>query len=126
MRRLAGVLTIALAACGGGGGDGAGPAWPKSAGWEAPEDWKEDGGESIEPQLAAEAAAIEASEEPEPEPSADVEVTVEVDPAPVPDEPPETPDTPEIDFAEDEAIIIEGELDETEPEPETSPAPRAP
>lgn len=53
---------LLLTACGG----NRGPAWPKSAGTVAVEEWKEDGGESIEPQTAS-ATAVERSAEPTPE-----------------------------------------------------------
>lgn len=53
---------LLLASCGG----NRGPAWPKSAGAVTVDEWKEDGGESIEPQ-ASRATAIERSAEPTPE-----------------------------------------------------------
>jgi hypothetical protein len=48
-------------------GCGGGPAWPRSAGTVAVEDWKEDGGESIAPHTSR-ASAIERSAEPVVEP----------------------------------------------------------
>ena len=56
---VAGIL-LALAGC---GGAGRGPAWPRSAGTVASEDWSEDGGESIAPHTTR-AAAVEQSAEP--------------------------------------------------------------
>lgn len=64
--RSAGLALLAtgwLSALGCGGG---GPAWPKSAGTVAVEEWTEDGGESIAPHTTR-ATAVERSAEPTPE-----------------------------------------------------------
>lgn len=69
------VLCLFAAACGGSRAHE--PAWPKS---QPVESWEEDGGESIEPKVAADVAAVESSDEP---PADSYEVTVEIDePAP--------------------------------------------
>ena len=53
---------LVIAACGGGGDRG--PAWPRSAGTELPDDASDDGGESLEPRSTAHpAAAIEIAED---------------------------------------------------------------
>jgi hypothetical protein len=103
VRRLV-VLTL-LAACGKPAAS-SGPAWPKSAGWEPVEDWKEDGGESIEPRNADDVAAIESSDDPVP--AGSTETTVEVTPEPPPADAPTPP--PAVEPVPDETIIIEGEL----------------
>ena len=60
-------LALALAACG--RAPAAGPAWPKSAGTVAPEDYRDDGGESIQPH-PHHVAAIEVATDPSPPASA--------------------------------------------------------
>jgi hypothetical protein len=67
-RHLSGAMVLAslLAAACGGKQSSPGPAWPESAGTVIPDDYKEDGGESIDPKVAA-SASIEASSKPEPE-----------------------------------------------------------
>lgn len=102
MRRLV-VLTL-LAACGKPAAS-SGPAWPKSAGWEPVEDWKEDGGESLAPR-GDDVAAIEGSDDSAP--AGDTETTVEVTPEPPPPDAPTPP--PGVEPVPDETIIIEGEL----------------
>lgn len=109
---LAAALVIpGLGGCGGrAGADG--PAWPKSAGWDIPDDWKDDGGESIAP-ATGHVAAVETSADAPPEvteaPADDEIVIEEPELVPDPDEPP--PDDPTLyDFSSDETIIIEGEL----------------
>lgn len=115
--RIAGLLTVALlAACGGGKASSSGPAWPKSAGWETPKDWKEDGGESLAPQVPDEVAAVEISDEPTAE--GGTKVTVEVSPA-LPTDAPTPPPEPPVEFVPEETIIIEGEI--AEPAPQTAP-----
>lgn len=60
-RRLSSfALLSCLCSCAGNSG---GPAWPKSAGTVASEDWSEDGGESIAP-FTTRAVAVERSAEP--------------------------------------------------------------
>lgn len=114
MRRfslLALTLALALAGCGG-KATSSGPAWPASAGWVTPATWQEDGGESIEPRVTDEVAAIESSDDP----SGDTTVDVDIDPTiddtfleevPAVDAPP-----PPFDetYVPEETIIIEGEL----------------
>ncbi len=56
------VALASLAGCGG----ASGPAWPKSAGSVVVDEWKDDGGESIDPH-ASRATAVERSAEPAPE-----------------------------------------------------------
>jgi len=126
--RLAGILlALSVAACGG-KATASGPAWPKSAGWETPEDWKEDGGQSIDPE-SSEVAAVESSDEPGA--GADGEAVTTVEPeAPPADAPIPDPETPEIEIVPEEAIIIEGEMPEEppaeEPPAEEPPPPDAP
>jgi hypothetical protein len=61
----AAAVAVVQGACGGRqGGD---PAWPESAGSMVPDDWKEDGGESLEPDVPAEVAALETTAEVEEE-----------------------------------------------------------
>jgi hypothetical protein len=111
--RLAGIaVTLALAACGG-KRDASGPAWPKSAGWDLPEDWKEDGGESIDP-VDDGVAQVERAEEPAATPAVSVEVTPEEPPADAPTPPPGDAPPPDEPVPE-ETIIIEGELPEEPP-----------
>jgi len=98
---------ILLAACGGRAAS-RGPAWPKSAGWEKPDTWQEDGGESLAPR-EQHLSAVETSDDAaaDVEPAADIDTTtVEVTPGPTPDGP--VPDDATPPPAEGE-IIIEGE-----------------
>jgi hypothetical protein len=106
--------TLLAAACGGRSSSPE-PAWPKSAGWETPDTWEEDGGESLEPR-ADHLSAVEDSEPEvlpeEPVESSPEDVMLEAQPE-VPSSSDASPDaTP------DGAIIIEGE-----PPPETSVSP---
>ena len=111
MRRF---LVLALLVACGKPAASSGPAWPKSAGWEPVEDWKEDGGESIEPQVPEEVAAVEHGDEPKAEGDADTKTTVEVSPEPLPE--------PPVESVPEETIIIEGELP-PDPPPDAPPPP---
>jgi hypothetical protein len=101
----AGVVSATLAACG--GASKSGPAWPKSAGNMTPDTWEEDGGESIEPRVASDAAPVESGSDPlfdfldfnlDATPPPPDTTQVEVTPAPPPDE-----------VLPEETIIIEGD-----------------
>jgi hypothetical protein len=105
LRRVIVVSALLSAACGGKPKD-TGPAWPKSAGWETPETWEEDGGESLEPKAGGDVAQMEHSED---APTLDEILAVEL-----PDEPPPepTPEEPKVDdtfVPEETIIIIEGD-----------------
>jgi len=70
MRTLAALL-VALAACGG----SKGPAWPKSAGTERLGEATDDGGESLEPRVPSEVAAVEYGGLPQPSAKPEVRAT---------------------------------------------------
>ena len=86
--------------------------WPKSAGTDPVEDWRDDGGHSLEPRAAA--VAVEQSKDKQPEPAASntepTAPTTEVAPAlsTKPDDPPATtkPDEPPPEIMLQEEIII--------------------
>ena len=59
---LASLVALGIAACGGAQKS----AWPKSAGTERLGEPKDDGGESLEPRVPSEVAAVEAGGAPEP------------------------------------------------------------
>lgn len=108
MHRLSSCLiALWLAACGGAAQTG--PAWPKSAGSMVPDDWREDGGESLEPQVVAEVSEDEDEDE---EVAAEEVVADEVVEA-VEDKPADAeepaPDAPSVDIPADE-ILIEEEI----------------
>jgi hypothetical protein len=99
MRLFAAGLLVALSACG--GARDRGPAWPKSAGTVSPDDYKDDGGESLEPR-PSHVAAIEVA--PDETPSADVKAAA----APAADKGTATsPDTPPTPTTETIEIQIE-------------------
>jgi len=88
-----------------------GPAWPRSAGTDIPKDWHDDGGESLDPRVPAEVAALEEPSDDEEE-VADEAVEDTADAAATPDE--KAADKPAADQPSDEIlfeeeIIIEGE-----------------
>jgi hypothetical protein len=99
---------VTAGACGGRhGGD---PAWPESAGSMVPDDWKDDGGESLEPDVPAEVAALETTAEVEEETADEVVEAVADEPADATpaaaaaeDAPVET--APDEIFVEEEIII---------------------
>jgi hypothetical protein len=68
VRLVLSLIVVAAAACGG-KQSSSGPAWPESAGTVIPDDYKEDGGESLEPKVAS---SVEASGKPEPAKTTDV------------------------------------------------------
>jgi hypothetical protein len=108
------VIALAIAAVGiptigCGGRQASGPAWPESAGSMVPDDWKEDGGESLEPDAPAEVAALETAEEVEAEEVDEVAEAVVDEPAQAaPSAAPAAEDTP-AETAPDE-IFVEEEI----------------
>jgi hypothetical protein len=107
------VIALAVAAsipsAGCGGRKASGPAWPESAGSMVPDDWKEDGGESLEPDAPAEVAALETAEEVEAEEVDEIaEAVVDEPAAAAPAAAPATEDTP-VETAPDE-IFVEEEI----------------
>jgi hypothetical protein len=109
------LAAMLLAACGGRASSPE-PAWPKSAGWQTPDSWEEDGGESLEPR-ADHLSAVEESEPEvlpeEPVDSSPADVMLEAQP-----EVPSSSDAAPADATPEGAIIIEGE-----PPPDSSDAP---
>jgi len=68
-----GWVVVCAALAGGCGARGAeGPAWPRSAGTERVGSARDDGGESLQPKLPKEVAAVESSEDDVAEPSTPV------------------------------------------------------
>ncbi len=94
------------AGCGGRGTD-TGPAWPKSAGYVPADSWKEDGGQSLAPQVPPEVAAIEASSDGSSSSDEDVVVVVADDPDEDTATEPATEPAIDDSYVSDEIIIIE-------------------
>lgn len=103
MRILTAALLLGVAAC---AGASTGPAWPKSAGSMVPEDWRDDGGESLTPHLVAE---VEESSSDDDE-AIESEESEEVEEAPEPKASDEKPAEEKPAEAPTEEIILEEEI----------------
>jgi hypothetical protein len=103
----AAAVAVVQSACG--GRQGRDPAWPESAGSMVPDDWKDDGGESLEPDVPAEVAALETAAEVEEDTvdeiaEAVVDEPTEAAPAATVEEVPAETSPDEI-FVEEEIVI---------------------
>jgi len=107
---LGAAIVVAAGACGSAALP-SGPAWPKSAGTVAVEDWKDDGGESLEPRTSTEVAALEDSGD-EAEDASEGEDAEEAETEATADETATDESSGEVEYEEifvEEEIVIEGD-----------------